>query len=283
MDTSTRGVAYAWRALTRSSVVAAIALAGTVLVATPTIAAPPSNNAFTSAVELFTNSTSVTATNVEATLEASEPVPVCQATYGASVWFKWTAQSTGIVTLETAAFGTALDDTVLDVFSGPTIDALTSLGCDDDDGSGVHSLVRFGATQGVAYYIRVAGYSAETGEFELSLNAADCSSINRLYVDAFSEADVRDGLAWSSAHHRVQDALEAFQTCEESINEVWVASGTYVPSQVLDGDEQFQLAAGTHLLGGFAGDETLAGEADPANNRHRAVRRLAGRRYIRRH
>ena len=59
-------------------------------------AAPPANDAFSKASPLTTG-TAATGSNQEATTEAGEPIPdgYSAATYARTVWWTWTATTTG--------------------------------------------------------------------------------------------------------------------------------------------------------------------------------------------
>ncbi len=119
----------------------------------------PANNNFANRINLGSAATVDTnGTNVGASLEANE------LTYGglagASVWYEWTAPSTGWTTIHTS--GTSLD-TVIGLYTGTTLAGLTELGFNDssgrdtDAGSDPSRLVFF-ATSGSSYKIAVAGY-----------------------------------------------------------------------------------------------------------------------------
>ncbi len=60
-----------------------------------------------------------------------------------------------------------------------------------------------------------------------------------------------DGTSWGSAYNDLQTAL-ADATCTE----IWVAAGTYYPTQTLDRSVSFQLKNGVGIYGGFDGTET---------------------------
>ena len=70
-------------------------------VALPATAAaePPSNDDFANAIVLTGLPVSTTGTNVEATSELNEPVHAFVGG-GASVWYTWTAPSSGTVTID---------------------------------------------------------------------------------------------------------------------------------------------------------------------------------------
>ena len=73
----------------------------------------------------------------------------------------------------------------------------------------------------------------------------------RLYVNAYSEGD-GSGTSWEDAITDLQTALDQ---AEEGI-EIWVAYGSYTPTQNGDRSASFHLKNGVKIYGGFFGDET---------------------------
>src|SRR5437899_11688751 len=63
--------------------------------------------------------------------------------------------------------------TILGVFTGSSVSALTTIAVNDDVGGGpVTSLVTFNAVSGTAYKIAVDGYNGATGNINLSVSLA---------------------------------------------------------------------------------------------------------------
>lgn len=96
--------------------------------------------------------------------------------------------------------------------------------------------------------------------------------------DGFADASVRyvrpsapaggDGLSWATAYNDLAPALAAAHA-NTTITELWVAVGTYLPTQIFEGDprnKSFLLRKDLAILGGFNGSETLAAERDPVTN-----------------
>jgi titin len=132
-------------------------------------AASPANDDFANAVALSSiMSTSASGTNAGATLEAGEAALVAGVPAGRSVWYSWIAPVSGTVTIDTATSGF---DTLLGVYTGPAVNALAEIASNDDVGTtDLTSSVRFQATIGTKYLIRVDGYSGDTGAITLHLN-----------------------------------------------------------------------------------------------------------------
>ena len=136
---------------------AALLLACMAASAPTAIAAPPANDDFADAEALPPGTgVVVTRSSVEATQETGEAVGGFAA--GHSVWFEWEATTTGFVTI-----GACDGDfkTVLRVFTGTTLDSLTSVGNSNaDEGPGCPFSQRefvFKATSGTTYRIAVDG------------------------------------------------------------------------------------------------------------------------------
>ncbi|HMC28966.1 MAG TPA: Ig-like domain-containing protein, partial [Verrucomicrobiae bacterium] len=114
--------------------------------------AQPANNNFANA--WFLNGTSVTTngSNVNATKETGEPNHAGNAG-GRSVWFVWTAPVSGQTRIDT--IGSSFN-TLLAVYTGTAVNALTTIAANNDIGGGTNSsLLQFQAVQGTTYHIAV--------------------------------------------------------------------------------------------------------------------------------
>jgi Ca2+-binding RTX toxin-like protein len=129
------------------------------------LAAPPANDSFAGAQVANTGDTNPThGSNIEATKEPGEPDHAGDFG-GASVWYTWTAPFSGTATIDTC--DTAFD-TLLGVYTGGSVSALTEVGRSDDGCvAGPGSFVELEATAGTVYRIAVDGFEGETGEFDL--------------------------------------------------------------------------------------------------------------------
>lgn len=113
---------------------------------------PPANNNFAAAQLLVGAVGTTTGGNGSSTLETGEPTGGFNSTN--SVWYRWTAITNGQVTFSTEG---STFDTVLCVYTGNNVAALTPIQCDDNSGSNNTSRVVFNATQSTIYRIQVRG------------------------------------------------------------------------------------------------------------------------------
>jgi subtilase family serine protease len=138
-----------------------------------TEAQAPANDLFASATVLTGPTASWTGSNAGATREPGEP-SITGNMGGASIWFAWTAPSSGSFTVNTEGSNF---DTMLGVYTGSVVSALTTVGENDDiSRRDLTSAVTFAATAGTTYYFAVDGYNngygAATGTVVLNLAAA---------------------------------------------------------------------------------------------------------------
>lgn len=140
-------------------VVAALAAPGAAL------AAPPANDNFAAAEELTGRATSVEGLNKDATKEVDEPDHAGEPG-GASIWYRWTAPADGRALVSTCGSDF---DTVLAVYTGETVDALTEKAA-NNNACGYASQTSFDASEGETYRIAVDGVDAEFGVAPLTLH-----------------------------------------------------------------------------------------------------------------
>ncbi|MEQ6121775.1 LamG-like jellyroll fold domain-containing protein [Reichenbachiella sp. MALMAid0571] len=141
-------------------------------------------------------------------------------------------------------------------------------------------LVTSGAKYGLLYrpdqssQFQLAGVGAEVVDNTVSfsgnlLNLVDgyytigeLATVNSttLYVDE-NAGGASDGTSWSNAFNDLEVALAIAGTGVE----VWVAAGTYIPTDY-DRSASFVIEGDIKLYGGFAGGETLLNQRDPKAN-----------------
>lgn len=129
--------------------------------------ARPANDDFAAAATLTGFSATATGGNQNAGTEDGEPSHA-GATGGASVWWRWSAPAAGGVTVTATASGV---DTLLAVYIGGEVDALTEIAANGDGlAGGGASEVGFVARAGTTYHIAVDARSAAFGNVELALD-----------------------------------------------------------------------------------------------------------------
>ena len=74
-----------------------------------------------------------------------------------------------------------------------------------------------------------------------------------------------DGKSWATAFTTIQPAIAA--TAQAGGGEVWVAKGTYRPTDGADREATFHMRSGVALYGGFAGTEVRCADRDWQRNR----------------
>jgi Ca2+-binding RTX toxin-like protein len=144
--------------------VALVGAAAFLIAAAPALAAPANDN-FADAQVASTGDTNPTSgSNVDATKEAGEPDHAGDAG-GASVWYRWTAPSSGAATVDTCDSNF---DTLLAVYTGDSVSSLVAAGSSDDGCAfGNGGFVEFDAQAGQVYRIAVDGFEGETGNFDI--------------------------------------------------------------------------------------------------------------------
>jgi serine protease len=141
----------------------------------------PANDNFVDAQPVAvaaSSQTVVEGSNVLATQEPGEPIHDGQYSAMASVWYKFTAPVSGPITIDTEG-STTLTDTVLAVYRGSAVHALTPVASDDDSGSNYLSSVTFDMTQGAVYRVAVAGFDGAQGRFRLRFTPAGAQQVDR--------------------------------------------------------------------------------------------------------
>ena len=147
----------------------------------------PANDNCTGAIALTAGATCtpVAGTNANATASTGVSAPSCGGTIttGANdVWYSAVVPASGGLTVATsAATGSNVDDTVVELFTG-TCGSLTSVACNDDaGGDGFSNVSTTGRTPGSTMYIRVMSYgTSATGAFNIcvTLPAAGLANDN---------------------------------------------------------------------------------------------------------
>jgi hypothetical protein len=149
----------------------------------------PANDNFASAQVLNGANASAWASTTGATKEPGEPNHGGNSG-GASVWYRWTAPTTGAYTLDTS--GTQFVP-LLAVYTGNNVSQLSVVASNAAPASGPLS---FQASKGVTYQIAVDGYGGKSGNMLLRLSPSGAAGITDIFSETFdSEGLVTGALA----------------------------------------------------------------------------------------
>jgi hypothetical protein len=137
---------------------------------------PPLNDAFASCQTLTGTSGRVTGYTIGALKEPGEPDH--NGDFGGhSVWYCWAAPASGTTAFDTIGSNF---DTLLAVYTGSAVNALTGVVSDNDSGGNLTSRVLFNAVAGQTYRIAVDGAGGATGNLVLNWYRPSQLSIQRL-------------------------------------------------------------------------------------------------------
>ena len=146
---------------------------GSITLNLATYTPPPENDAFANAQQVTGTNATVTGTSAGATKEGGEPNHAGNVG-GKSVWYRWTPQSSGPVTISTAG---STFDTLLAVYTGNAVGSLTEVASNDEDTANQLSTSKLESVQvtaGTTYRIAVDGYKGfeDTASGSITLNLA---------------------------------------------------------------------------------------------------------------
>ncbi len=129
----------------------------------------PANDRFAdaTAVPMITGSISVTGSNIGSTFETGEPFHADEVGWGSS-WWRWTPPISGVYTI--TSLGSNFD-TIMGMYSGSALNALTRVASNDDVTTGVIRTSSFTASVigGAPYFIAVDGWAGSYGQITLNM------------------------------------------------------------------------------------------------------------------
>lgn len=124
------------------------------------------NDSFASRVTITNLQATIGGSNLKATAEPNEPLHAGKPG-GKSLWWSWTAAQAGSVTVDTLESDF---DTLLAVYTGTSVSALTLVGSNDDANAMLGSVVTFQAAANQTYLIAVDGFNGASGNVVLRFN-----------------------------------------------------------------------------------------------------------------
>ena len=131
----------------------------------------PSNDDCSNATAL-TPGVSVRGDNRLGTLNAQDPAWSCGVNITSDVWFRYTATQDCGLNISTCGSTGSLADTAVEVFAGCPTMTDSPVTCNDDGCAiGFLSNADWSATSGTTYFIRVGGWGAGQGTFDITLRA----------------------------------------------------------------------------------------------------------------
>ncbi|HVZ64633.1 MAG TPA: PQQ-binding-like beta-propeller repeat protein [Opitutaceae bacterium] len=159
----------------------------------------PFNDDFASRAVLSGANVQVRSSNAGATRESGEPQHA-SVTGGASLWWTWTAPTTGQVVFDTTGSGY---DTVVAVYTGSSLAGLQLVGANDDASAGnTGGRVTISVTAGTAYQIAIDGKNGATGNTLLHIGTVPPNN-------DFANAQVVSGVSFAVSATNVGATAEA--------------------------------------------------------------------------
>ncbi|HEY2952827.1 MAG TPA: immunoglobulin domain-containing protein, partial [Verrucomicrobiae bacterium] len=133
----------------------------------------PSQDNFVDRLEIFGTNSEIRGVTTGKTNEVGEPN---HAGYPArhSIWYKWQMPSSGIATFDTRG---STFDSLLAVYTGPSVSNLLEVASDDDRGGNLNALVRFNVIGNTFYHIAVDGFAGASGNSLLNWNFESTSDV----------------------------------------------------------------------------------------------------------
>lgn len=152
----------------------------------------PLNNSFASPTQLAAAGGTVSQLTLGATRHSGEPNHA-GVTDGGSVWFTWTAPSTGMAEFNTAG---STHDTALAVYTGDSLGALQLLG-DNHDAEPGHTFSRVTVPVSAGQTYRIAADGPNGGAGRLTLNTVPPQSMSFTSMSPRRLLDTRTGIGWT--------------------------------------------------------------------------------------
>lgn len=203
----------------------------------------------------------VTGSNVNATAETGEPLHHGLSGARNSVWWRYTPTTSGQITIDTDGSNF---DTVLAVYTGSAVNALTYVASNDDaPGLGLRSLVQFNGQAGVSYAIAVAGFGTATGSITLNVAGGGGGALTPTTTSLAGPSSATEGqtvtfTATVSATTGTPTGTVTFQRDGSNIGTASLSSGTASFSTS-------SLPVGSHQIRAvYGGSTTHAGSTSAA-------------------
>lgn len=186
-------------------------------------AVPPANDDFGSATAVGALPFQDAVETVDATMEPDEPGPPCSfGNAGNTVWYSFTPGSDTFVSADT--LGTDFDSVVA-VWTGPSLGALELVGCNDDALS-LSAQVAFLARAATTYYVQVADFAGVGGSLDFRMREIDAGLIEGTVTEEGSGIPI-EGIC-VEAVDRDLFSVQTAVTGSDGTYEIVVRGGSYL-------------------------------------------------------
>ncbi len=205
----TQGVTYRIAVGTKAGVLGGLLLS---------FARPPANDDFASAIALSGDSAAWDGSSLNSNRESGEPIHAGHPG-GASIWFTWTAPQSAVYSIATV--GGTYFDSLLAVYTGSSINALTLVAANDDYNAFASSRVTFSAVAGVTYVIAVDAKDAVGGTLRLTIGRPP---LNDNFADAVTITGPLPAVVFGRNFGATIEPGEPIHTTREDVpasNSVW--------------------------------------------------------------
>jgi hypothetical protein len=203
------------RALIRLCALLLVVVGGVAASTTSARAAMPPNDDFANATELGNGATvSASGSNLWATTEAGEPAHINQVV--ATVWYRWTAPRSGVVSVRTCGSNF---DTTLAVFRGAALESLARVAANDER-CGRQSALRYFTVAGTTYHIAIGGFFGAQGSIELRVHLLEPPT-NDNFADARDLGNRLTASASDTNREATIEPREPDHADQRTIGSVW--------------------------------------------------------------
>ncbi len=244
----------------------------------------------------ISGSGSVTSNNTGAGSDAGEPTTDGNTAFQPlnTIWYSWTAPANGTLVVQTCGSTQTSFDTVLGIFTGTAVNALTQVAASDDanncavaSNQNYGSSITLAVTSGTTYRIQVDGYGGITGAYNLQYAFTAPQPITVLVTDGTATEGgdtasftVRLGSA-PTANVTVAIGADATGQCTFAPTSLTFTTANWATAQtvtatavndtVAEGDHSCTTGAITATGGGFTGQTGTAPTISITDNDSRAL------------
>lgn len=182
----------------------------------------PPNDSFTNALVVSTTPYTDSQFTTCATKQSGEPNHVNRSGTH-SIWYSWTPASnhTAVINTRRSTF-----DTVLAVYTGNSVGALTQVATNDDISTSINqSQLSFNAIAGTTYRIAIDGFSTSVGDATINIDPPGNDLFANRYLIS-GTVGTTNGSSFAASKEGTNETAHAFEAGGRSIWYRWVAPAT---------------------------------------------------------